>query len=157
MRRPGRGASPLPVLLRPLLLVVVVAGLLGMHVLAGGHGSAEHGSGLRVTATASASHPHAAAQHGTTSPLAAPSGAPVPLEHVVAGGQDADDAPPGTVECFLFLAAAGLALLAALRRVALRPAAFVLVVPGSVWRPSLRHRGPPPWAWPRFALCVLRT
>ncbi|GAB7191694.1 hypothetical protein NUM3379_24020 [Kineococcus sp. NUM-3379] len=147
------------VLLHTLALVAVVVGLVGMHALTGGHHQGAHA--MSTPPTDAGGHGVAGGGHqghgaSATHASAPATGSADRAGATAAAGQDQDE-HSATAGCVLFLTAVGIALLIALKQVAFRPSHPLHPRLRRAWVPSLRHRGPPPWAWPRFALCVVRT
>lgn len=153
-RRPAWTA---PVLVRVLVVVAVVAGLCAMHVLAAVVGSHP----MRAEAAISSHSPVADVGHSSAS-MASAEGSFASGQvagPVSASEHHASKHHDSMTECVLFLGAgiALLVLIAWAATKALRPSCW----PGDSWLKktvaSTPWRGPPPWRWPRIALCVIRV
>lgn len=149
VRRPPWTA---PVLVRVLVVVAVALGLCAMHVLAAAVGSAP----VRAEVAVSSHSPVADVGHSSASmAVAEASSASAQTAGPVSGSEHHDS----MTECVLFLGAgiALLVLIAWAATKALRPSYW----PGDSWLKktvaSTPWRGPPPWHWPRIALCVIRV
>jgi hypothetical protein len=142
-------------LLRGLLLITVLAGIFGMHVLtadddAGGHGA------LSMISTAGhgmAGGPGTATTHDPRV-MPAPQMAPVTIA-TVSADSGSGMTHGGMAACILFLGAAALVLVLLRYRRLTRSTG-----PGRAALSALtgiRRRGPPVRYRPRIALCVIRT
>lgn len=145
-------------LLRVALLVAVLFGLFGMHVLTAGHGDAGHGA-LPVPSAPAHGSAHqlptgrdpsmAGPEMGTTS--GDDQSRPATVSVTVGGGADHDAV--GLVACVLFLTA-GVALVAlALIGIGRRPGTVTGLSAVLTW---LVRRGPPERP-PQSRLCVMRV
>jgi hypothetical protein len=142
-------------LLRGLLLIAVLAGIFGMHVLTADDGANGHGA-LPMTSTAGMTSVHEMVT--THDSEVAPAAEMTPMDAATAFFAD-----PGSgmdhgamAACILFLAAAAALILMLLRYRRLTRTSG----PGRAARSALtgiRRRGPPGRYRPRVALCVIRT
>jgi hypothetical protein len=170
---------------RWVLLVAVLAGLFGMHVLTaesttGGHGAlptmtelvhASHGSsvgGHAVPLSSGSDVEHAAASTAPTEPVSAePSGAGVrsaatvsAMASVVVTAQEQGGVPAGHAGlggCILFLVIGGAVLLLMLLSGRAWPGGAGAPLAALTGWGRWRRRGPPGRDRPRVALCVIRV
>ena len=123
---------------RWVLLVAVIAGVFGMHVLTAGDGP---GHGMLPMAAASDHHGHEVM--------------PSPPDQVSAAGAPASGHEDMT-GCILFLVVGGAALILLLLRYRAGSGTAGLGRFVGIAVTDMRRRGPP-GRWPRLALCVIRV
>ncbi|WP_369068306.1 hypothetical protein [Kineococcus terrestris] len=164
MRRtagPVTGWSLLP---RLLLVVALGAGLSAMHVLAAAVGPQRtSGHASSRTAGDAPGHVGSAPPHGlapVSGAVASTGGSTEPHEAARAGARLGEHDHHPTGECVLFLSA-GVALVLVLLARSTAQALRASYRLAGAW-PRQRTattpwRGPPPWRWPRVALCVIRV
>lgn len=170
---------------RWLLLLAVLAGLFGMHVLTaesatGGHGALPPvtGAGHLAYGASTGGHPGDQTDGSAAVPTALPAGLPATHRVTAVGGQSGVAAtagpamvvmsakdPGGMPEghsglggCVLFLVIGGAAvLLGLLSGRAHAEVARAVRTPATARWGRWRRRGPPVWNRPRVALCVIRV
>lgn len=157
------------------LLVSVIGGVVGMHVLTGGDMISAHGPLPTAAQTSSADHSSMRGMHahgvpgasaatnapsledvsstGATGTVSAVTAGTVSAVHGSGGGAMSHD---GMAACVLFLVVGGSALLAMLLTLRARSAGDLARRAGDASVVQVMRRGPPGPMLPRLALCVDR-
>ena len=152
-----RPARRLSTAARATLLVAVLAGLFGMHVLTADGGNGGHGALPMIGTAAHDTMTDHRASPATSPPMSMDAlgsvpGAAVPAVDPGSGG-DGHGAMAG---CILFLVVGGAALILLLLRYRAGSGTAGLGRFVGIAVTDMRRRGPP-GRWPRLALCVIRA
>ena len=151
---------------RWLLLIPMIAGLLGMHVLTGGDALGGHGPLPTAAHEMPADHavevvpgadPHAAAVRTTAIQTVAVHTAATDTAAELTAAPSGGMEHGGMAACILFLVVGGAVALVALLKLRRRERRIGVTVAGAPPANDILRRGPPGPVRPRLALCVDRN